>query len=178
MRPLLLVTLVTISPASSHEIYAAYSITFYSYRLQASWAVYSVPHWVPRIPIGSCSHCRKYYNFGDLNIHMEKTTDPLQKPIDSVCFVQHVSGPSHCHSHTLDLVLSRGINVVDLNVFPHNPELSDHHFITFAIATNYLLRPQPRTIKSRAINSQTTQRFLDVLPDCLCLPKDKNQLTT
>ena len=124
--------------------------------------------------------------FGDFNIHMEKSTDPLQKAfgaiIDSVGFVQHVSGPTHCHSHTLDLVLSHGINVVDLNVFPHNPGLSDHHFIMFiTFATNNLLRPQPRNIKSRAINSQTTQRFLDVLPDCLCLPKDargKNQLTT
>uniref|UniRef100_A0A8K9XEN3 Reverse transcriptase domain-containing protein n=1 Tax=Oncorhynchus mykiss TaxID=8022 RepID=A0A8K9XEN3_ONCMY len=84
----------------------------------------------------------------------------------------YIHGPTHCHSHTLDLVLSHGINVVDLNVFPHNPGLSDHHFITFAIATNNLLRPQPRIIKSRAINSQTTQRFLDVLPDSLCLPKD------
>ncbi|CDQ69095.1 unnamed protein product [Oncorhynchus mykiss] len=114
--------------------------------------------------------------FGDFNIHMEKSTDPLQKAfgaiIDSVGFVQHVSGPTHCHSHTLDLVLSHGINVVDLNVFPHNPGLSDHHFIMFAIATKNLLRPQPRNIKSRAINSQTTQRFLDVLPDSLCLPKD------
>jgi hypothetical protein len=59
--------------------------------------------------------------FGDFNFHMEKSTDPLQKAfgtiIDSVGFVQHVSRPTHCHSHTLDLVLSRGIDVVDLNVF-------------------------------------------------------------
>ena len=65
--------------------------------------------------------------FGDFNIHMEKSTDPLQKAfgaiIDSVGFVQHVSGPTHCHSHTLDLVLSHGMNVVDLKVFPHNPGL-------------------------------------------------------
>ena len=38
--------------------------------------------------------------------------------IDSVGFLQHVSGPTHCHSHTLDLVLSHGINIVDLNIFP------------------------------------------------------------
>ena len=75
-------------------------------------------------------------------------------------------------NHTLDLVLSRGINGVDLNVFPHNPGLSDHHFIMFAITTNNLLRPQPRLIKSCAINSRTTQRFLDALPDSLHLPKD------
>jgi hypothetical protein len=59
---------------------------------------------------------------------------------------------------------------VDFNVFPHNPGLLDHHFIMFAIATNILLRPQPRIIKSRAINS--TKRFLDALPDSLHLPKD------
>ena len=109
--------------------------------------------------------------FGDLNIHMEKSTDPLQKSfraiIDSVGF-----RPTHCQSHSLDLLLSRGINVVDLNVFPHNPGLLDHHFITFAIATNNLLRPQPRIIKSCAINSRTTQRFLDALPNSLHQTKD------
>ena len=40
--------------------------------------------------------------FCDFNIHMEKYTDPLQKAfraiIDSVGFVQHVFGPTHCHS--------------------------------------------------------------------------------
>jgi hypothetical protein len=99
---------------------------------------------------------------------MEKSTDSLQKAfgtiIDPVGFVQHVSGPTHCHSHTLDLVLSRGINIVDLNVFPHTPGLSDHYFIAFAIATNNLLRPQP--------NSWTTQRFLDALLDSFHIPKD------
>jgi hypothetical protein len=114
--------------------------------------------------------------FGDFNVHMEKSTDPLQKAfgaiINSVGFVQHVSGPTHCHSHTLDLVFSHGINVVDLNVFPHIPGLLDYHFIAFAIATNNLLRPQPRSIKSCAINSQTTQRFLDALPDSIYLLMD------
>ena len=38
----------------------------------------------------------------------------------------------------------------------------DHHFIMFAIATNNLLRSQPMIIKSCAINSQTTQSFLEL----------------
>jgi hypothetical protein len=113
--------------------------------------------------------------FGDFNIHMEKSTDPLQKAfraiIDSVGFVQHVFGPTHWHSHTLDLFLSCGINIVDLNVFPHNPGLLDHHFITSAFATNNLVRPQPRIIKSRAINSQTTQIFLEAIPDSSTYPR-------
>ena len=107
-------------------------------------------------------------HFGDFNIQMVKSTDQLQNAfgaiIDSAGFVQHVSGPTHLHSHTLDPVLSHGINAVDFNVFPYNPGLSDYHFITFAIATNNLLRAQPRIIKSRAINSRTTQRFPSRLP--------------
>jgi hypothetical protein len=52
---------------------------------------------------------------------MERSIYPLQKAlgpiIDSVGFVQHVSEPTHFHNHTLDLVLSHGIDIVDLNVF-------------------------------------------------------------
>ena len=123
--------------------------------------------------------------FGDFNIHMEKSADPLQKAfgaiIDSVGFVQHVSGPTHWHSHTLDLVWSHGINVVDLNVFPHSPGLSDHHLFTFAIATNYLLRPQPRSIKSRAIIHRQHKDSLMPFQTPSAYPRtseDKNQLTT
>ena len=42
--------------------------------------------------------------FGNFNIHMEKSTDPLQKAfgviIDSVGFVQHVSRPTHSHTQS------------------------------------------------------------------------------
>ena len=55
--------------------------------------------------------------FGDMNIHMEKSTGSLQKVFGTIIdgFVQRVSGPTHCR--TLDLVLSRGINIVDLKCF-------------------------------------------------------------
>jgi hypothetical protein len=93
---------------------------------------------------------------------MEKSTDPFQKAfgdiIDSVGFVQHLSEPTHCHTHTLDLILYHGIDSVYLNVcFLHNPGLWIIHFIPFSIATN---------------NSQTTQRYPDALPDSLHLPED------
>jgi hypothetical protein len=90
--------------------------------------------------------------FGDINIHMEKSTNCLQKAfgpiIYSVGFVQHVSGPTYCHNHTLDLILSRGIDFVDL-FFPHNPELSS----CVCNGNINVLRPQPGIIKSCSINS-------------------------
>ena len=86
-----------------------------------------------------------------------KKTQRFSEPSLTLGFVQHVSRHTHCHSHTLDLVLSRIINNVDVSVFPHNPEV---------------LRPKQRIMKSHARNSRTTQRFLDALPDSLHLPKD------
>ena len=81
--------------------------------------------------------------FGDFNTHIEKSIDPLQNTfgaIDSVGFIQHVSGPMDCHNHNLDLILSCGIDILYLNVFPHNSGLSDHHL--FTLATNNLVRLQ------------------------------------
>ena len=64
--------------ASSHEIYAAYSITFYSYCLQHS----------------SLSTLNSYRTFvvmannitifGDFNIDVKKSTDPLQKAFGAI----------------------------------------------------------------------------------------------
>ena len=42
-----------------------------------------------------------------------------------------VHRPTHCLNHTLDLVLTYGIDVEQLRVFPHNPVLSNHFLITF-----------------------------------------------
>ncbi|KAJ7987337.1 hypothetical protein DPEC_G00325440 [Dallia pectoralis] len=113
---------------------------------------------------------------GDFNIHMENTNDPLQKAfnaiIDSVGFLQHVSGPTHCHNHTLDLVLSKGINVIDLTIFPQNPGLSDHNLITFSIKTSDTFAPQVGIFKTRCINSMTTNKFIDALPGLFGLLND------
>ena len=157
MRPYLLVTLVTISPAhpAKAEVLLTFmtanfnlqnkSLKFLSFELlvmksmQPPQSIFIATVYRPSGPYtafltefpGFLSDLVVIaYNiqiFGDFNIHMEKSTDTLQKVfgaiIDSVGFGQHVSGPTHCHSQTLYLVLSRRINVVDLNVFPLNPGL-------------------------------------------------------
>lgn len=63
-------------------------------------------------------------------VHMDDENDALLRSafsniLDSVGFTQKVSGPTHCHNHTLDLVLTSGIEVdVDVFIAPHNPFLS------------------------------------------------------
>ena len=51
--------------------------------------------------------------------------------LDSIGFSQNVNETTHCYNHTLNLVLTYGIEVEHLIVFPHNPSLSDHYLITF-----------------------------------------------
>ncbi len=52
---------------------------------------------------------------GDFNIHVDNEKDALGSSfvdiLNSFGVRQHVSGPTHCQNHTLDLILSHGIDV-------------------------------------------------------------------
>ncbi len=57
---------------------------------------------------------------GDFSIHVCCDSKPLSKDflrlLDSFGFVQRVSGPTHAQGHTLDLILSRGMSVLDIKI--------------------------------------------------------------
>ncbi len=52
---------------------------------------------------------------GDFNIHVDNEKYALGSAfidiLNSIGVRQHVSGPTHCRNHTLDLILSHGIDV-------------------------------------------------------------------
>lgn len=52
--------------------------------------------------------------------------------IDSFNLTQHVTGPTHNHGHTLDLVLSYGLSVCDIEIV--DTVFSDHKSIVFDIS--------------------------------------------
>ena len=72
---------------------------------------------------------------GDFNIHVDVDRDSLScafnSLLESIGFIQHVNKPTHCLSHTLDLVLTYGIDIDNLNIVPQNPLLTDHYLLTF-----------------------------------------------
>ena len=74
---------------------------FYSYCLQASWAIYCTAFLIefPEFLSDLVVIADNILIVGDFNTHIEKSTDPLLK-----AFGHH--RPTHCHSHNLDLVLS------------------------------------------------------------------------
>ncbi len=57
---------------------------------------------------------------GDFNIYVDNKKDTLGSAfidiLNSIGVRQHVSGPTHCRNHTLDLILSHGIDVNGVEV--------------------------------------------------------------
>jgi len=71
---------------------------------------------------------------GDFNIHVDVENDSLKinfnSILDSIRFSKSVQRPTYCLNHTLDLVLTYGIESEQLTVFPYNPVLADHFLTT------------------------------------------------
>ncbi|KAM3613208.1 uncharacterized protein V6R79_022482 [Siganus canaliculatus] len=99
---------------------------------------------------------------GDFNIHVDNESDILSRAflslLESVGFSQCVHEPTHSFLHTLDLVLSYGVEINNLTVFPQNPLLSDHALITF----DFLLLddlPSAKSVYTRHISDQAVSQF-------------------
>ncbi len=67
----------------------------------------------------------------DFNIHVDNEKDALGSAfihiLKSIRVRQHVSGPTHCRNHTLDLIMPHGIDVSGLEVLQQSVDISDHY---------------------------------------------------
>uniref|UniRef100_A0AAY4DRN7 Reverse transcriptase domain-containing protein n=1 Tax=Denticeps clupeoides TaxID=299321 RepID=A0AAY4DRN7_9TELE len=120
---------------------------------------------------------------GDINIHCDKLEDSLRTAflslLDSVGVNQHVTGPTHEGGHTLDLVLTFGLNIEDIVTLPQSEMVSDHFLIAFKICIKHNKLNPPRYRDKRTIISSTAQRFINTLPDLSMLinsPSDPAEL--
>lgn len=70
---------------------------------------------------------------GDFNIHVNKKNDPkaveLVNLLDSFELTQHVSEATHQHGNTLDLVITKGLNIDNVSIL--ESPISDHHCVFF-----------------------------------------------
>ena len=111
---------------------------------------------------------------GDFNIHVCCPDKPLVKDflslIDSFNLVQCVSGPTHEHGHTLDLVLSHGLTVCNLEICDN--VFSDHMPILFDVGFSCAaVKSCAPTQRRRTINPFTAGRFSAAF-DQLCVPSE------
>ncbi len=50
--------------------------------------------------------------------------------LNSIGDRQHVPGPTHCHNHTLDLILPHGIDVNGIEILQQSDVISDHYLVS------------------------------------------------
>uniref|UniRef100_A0A8C5G3G3 Reverse transcriptase domain-containing protein n=1 Tax=Gouania willdenowi TaxID=441366 RepID=A0A8C5G3G3_GOUWI len=107
---------------------------------------------------------------GDFNIHVDKDSDSLSSAfmslIDSVGFFQTINEATHRLNHTLDLVLTYGLDINELKVYPENYLLSDHFLISFNIILEDLALCN-KIVTSRNLSNSAVAKFKEAIPAAL-----------
>lgn len=99
---------------------------------------------------------------GDLNIHVCCAANALAKDflnlMSSLNFVQWVKGPTHCLGHTLDLILTYGLSLADVEFC--DTSFSDHIPVLFTTLLPSLPSITPTQVCwSRMLTAQSGTDF-------------------
>ncbi|XP_067257304.1 uncharacterized protein [Chanodichthys erythropterus] len=120
---------------------------------------------------------------GDFNIHVDNINDTLGAAftdlLNSFGVEQNVTGPTHRLNHTLDLIISHGINPTDIEILPQSDDVSDHYLVTCVLHTDDICQIAPRYRLGRTILPTTIDKFTNNLPDLsqlLIVPEHANDL--
>ncbi len=75
--------------------------------------------------------------------------------------IQHVHGPTHNRGHTLDLFISRGLNISPIVI--KDVALSDHFCIFFDILISVTTESRSVSVRKRCINENTSVLFMEAI---------------
>uniref|UniRef100_A0A8C5CCP5 Reverse transcriptase domain-containing protein n=2 Tax=Gadus morhua TaxID=8049 RepID=A0A8C5CCP5_GADMO len=108
---------------------------------------------------------------GDFNIHVNNPSDALTRAFlsitDTLGFKQLVQQPTHIGGNTLDLVLTRGVDISQLVVSSYTSALSDHFLLTFQVVVSCPCDDQQATFSCRRITPATITAMEDKLSGSL-----------
>ncbi len=85
--------------------------------------------------------------------------------LNSIGVRQHVSGPTHSRNHTLDLILSHGIDVNGVEILQQSNDISDHYLVLCKLHIVKAVNSTPSYKYGRTITSTTKDCFVSNLPD-------------
>ncbi len=112
--------------------------------------------------------CTDYNSFiitGDFNIHIDNNMDINAKELcsllDTFGLFQHVKGPTHARGHTLDLVISRGVDISSVDI--KDLALSDHFCVFFDLQIIPNTQLTSVSIRKRYINENTSVKFMEAI---------------
>ncbi len=101
---------------------------------------------------------------GHFNIHVHNEKYAFGSAfidiLNSIGVRQHVSEPTHCQNHTLDLILSHGIDVNGVEVLQQSDYISDHRLVLCKLHIAKAVNTTPCNKYGRTITSTTK--------DCFC----------
>ena len=86
-----------------------------------------------------CYVCRSIILIsGDFNFHLDDPSDNDAKTftdlLETFGFSQHVTAPTHSSRHTLDLLISRSSNDINIHLIQSTFFLSDHYFVECSLS--------------------------------------------
>ncbi len=106
---------------------------------------------------------------GDFNIHVDNEKDALGSAfidiLNSSGVIQHVSGPTHCQNHILDLILSHGIYVNGVEILQQSNDIPDQYLVLRKLHIAKAVNSTPCYKDCRTITSTTKDCFVSNLPD-------------
>ncbi len=112
----------------------------------------------------------KHVILGDFNIHIDLPYKPESSKflttLSSADLYQFVSGPTHTHGHTLDLVIARHGDDLVRDCVIHENLMSDHHAIHFELNRESSAPPRTRSVR-RDFRSMDADEFRNDLKDNL-----------
>jgi len=85
--------------------------------------------------------------------------------MNSIGVRQHVSGPTPCRNHTLDPILSHGINVDTVEIRQQSNDISDHYLVSCKLHLAKAVKPTLCSKYARPITSATKDCFINDLPN-------------
>ncbi len=94
---------------------------------------------------------------------------------------QNVTGPTHRFNHRLDLIISHGIDLTDIDIIPQSDDVTDHFLVSCMLHITDINYMAPRYRPGRIIIPATKDRFTNNLPDLsqlLCVPINTDELDT
>ncbi len=106
---------------------------------------------------------------GDFNFHVDNTNDALGLAftdlINSFGVKQNVTGPTHRFNHTLDLTISHGIDLTDIDFVPQSDDVTDHFLVSCMLHFNDFNYMAIRYHPGRTIVPATKDKFTNNMPD-------------
>ncbi len=78
---------------------------------------------------------------------------------------QNVTGPTHRFNHTLDLIISHGTDLTDIDILPQSDDVTDHFLVSCMLHITDINYKAPRYSPSRTIVPATKDRFTNNLSD-------------